>query len=271
MGILSGLKGGGLRSPKSVKHKGKTVAGIIEAHQRFVRGDESGVRADLAGADLSRVDFEGMNLDLVNFQGANLEGAKLYNVRLSSADLSKANLRKADLRKADLTEAHLSGADLTEAQVGGAELFRTDLRQAILRRANFGAANFRSAEIRGADFTGADLQTTILRETNLEGVDLSGLDLSTTLITAGLPGGGWLQEVTAIVELLYRRQRPHEIFFVWYGCGILSPRKFERPDAELTAEGTETSKRINTAETQSTQRKKVATLASLMRAEIVLR
>ena len=70
MGILSALKGGGLRSPKSVKHKGKTVAGIIEAHQRFVRGEENGARADLAGADLSRVNFEGMNLDLDQFSGS---------------------------------------------------------------------------------------------------------------------------------------------------------------------------------------------------------
>ena len=150
-----------MKSPKSIRHKGKRVSEIIEAHQRFVRGDETGARADLSGADLKGVNLENMNLDLVNFQGANLEGARLYNARLSSVNLRKAKLRRADLRKADLTEADLSGADLTEAQVGGAELFRTDLRQAILRRANFGAANFRSAEIRGADFSGAEMRTAI--------------------------------------------------------------------------------------------------------------
>jgi len=163
----------------------RVVSEILESHRRFVRGDETGTRADLSGANLSRVNLERENLDLVDFHGANLEGANLHEARLSSANLSKAKLRRADMRKADLTEADLSDADLTEAKVGGAELFRTDLRRAILRGANFVASNFRLAEIRGADFTGADLKTTVLRETDLEGVNLSGLDLSTTLLPRG--------------------------------------------------------------------------------------
>ena len=178
-------KGGDLRSPSSIRHKGKRLSEILEAHHKFIRGDETGSRADLTGADLSRADLAKANLAYVNFQGANLEGASLREARLSSADLGKCRLRRADLRKADLTEANLEGADLTEAQVGGAELFRANLRQAVLRRADFGATNFRDADIAGADFQGAGMRTAILRETNLDAVDLSGLDLSTALLPRG--------------------------------------------------------------------------------------
>ena len=52
----------GLRKPKSIKHHGKRVAEILEAHERFFRGQEGGVRADLSGADLSRADLGGANL-----------------------------------------------------------------------------------------------------------------------------------------------------------------------------------------------------------------
>src|SRR5216683_1146196 len=93
----------GLRKPKSIKHNGRTLAEILEAHERFFRGKDGGARADLTGAELSRMDLS----------GANLPGA----------DLSAANLRKADLRNTDMTEAILPGADLTEAQASGVEFF----------------------------------------------------------------------------------------------------------------------------------------------------
>lgn len=178
-------KGRNLRSPNSIRHNGKRLSDILAAHEKFIRGDETGTRADLTGADLSRANLEKANLAYVNFHGAVLEGANLREAKLSSADLSKANLRRADLRKADLTEAQMSGADLTEARVGGAEMFRADLQFAILRKADFGATNFRDALVRGADFRGAGMRTAILRETNLDGADLSGVDLSTALLPRG--------------------------------------------------------------------------------------
>ena len=50
MGILSGLKGGSLRSLDSIRHGGKRLSDILAAHALFIRGDEKGVRADLSGA-----------------------------------------------------------------------------------------------------------------------------------------------------------------------------------------------------------------------------
>ena len=159
---------------------------LAKVYCREVLFHKGGVRAELAGLDLSRADLYKANLAYADLQGAKLEEANLREAKLASADLSRSNLRSADLRKADLTEANLSGADLTEAQAGGAELFRASLRQAILRRADFGAANFRDADIQGADFEGAILKTAILRETKLDGVDLSRAEgLGTALMPRG--------------------------------------------------------------------------------------
>ena len=185
MSILDFLRGEGPRSPHSIRHNGKRLSEILAAHEQFVRGKEGGVRADLAGADLTRANLFRANLAYADLQGANLEGANLREAKLASADLSKSYLRNADLRKADCTEAHLSGADLTEAQAGGTEFFRADLSQAVLRRTEFGAANFRDANVHGADFEGAILKTAILRETKLDGVDLSRADLSTAILPPG--------------------------------------------------------------------------------------
>jgi len=71
------VKGGGLRSPNSIRHKGKRLTEHLEAHQRFVCGDETGARADLAGADLNHIDLKNANLSGANLKGANLAGARL--------------------------------------------------------------------------------------------------------------------------------------------------------------------------------------------------
>lgn len=65
----------------------ETLNNILKNHEKWLRGEDGGVRANLRGADLS---------------GANLHGA----------DLSEANLCEANLRGADLRGANLSGADL---------------------------------------------------------------------------------------------------------------------------------------------------------------
>ncbi len=92
MGILDIFKSDGLRSPASVRHNGKHLSEILAQHAKFVRGDETGARAELSGADLSRVNFYKVNLTYANLQGANLEGASLREAKLASADLSKAKL-----------------------------------------------------------------------------------------------------------------------------------------------------------------------------------
>src|SRR5216684_2926013 len=158
--IIGGGQNMGLKKPKSIKHNGKSLADILEAHERFFSGKDGGVRADLTGADLSHADLS----------GGNFTGAILRN----------ANLEGSDLRK-----AKLPGADLTEAQASGVEFFRCDLSNVNFQRARLRNVNLRLANVNGARFSGADMGVAILRETDLTGADLSGVDLSTTLMPKG--------------------------------------------------------------------------------------
>jgi len=175
----------GLRKLKQLKHNGRKVTDILEAHERFWSGKQGGARADLGGADLSGADLSKLNLAGANLRGANLDGSDLRGARLPVADLSGARLKKTDLRNTDMTEAHLPGADLTEAQASGVEFFRCDLSNANFRKALLRNANFRDANVDGAVFTGADLGIAILRETDISKADLTGVDLSTTLMPPG--------------------------------------------------------------------------------------
>jgi len=119
----------GLRKPKSIKHNGKSLTEILEAHERFFSGKDGGARADLTGADLSNADLTGVNLSGAILRNVNLEGSDLRKARLPGADLSGgANLRRADLRNTDMTEAILPGADLTEAQASGWNFFAVTFR-----------------------------------------------------------------------------------------------------------------------------------------------
>src|SRR5258708_5793446 len=58
----------GLRKPKSIRHNGKSLAEILEAHERFFSGKEGGARADLTGADLSHADLTGVTLAALSFE-----------------------------------------------------------------------------------------------------------------------------------------------------------------------------------------------------------
>lgn len=178
----------GLKKAKSITHKGKKLTEILEEHERFFRGHDGGVRADLAGAELSGADLSGANLSGAILREANLAGSDLRKTKLPGADLSGARMHKVDLRNSDLTEAILPGADLSEAQASGIEFFRCDLSGVNFEKAILRNANFRLANIRGAKFAGADMGVAILRETDLEGVDLSGVDLATTLMPKGYAG-----------------------------------------------------------------------------------
>ena len=80
---------------------------IIQLHEKWLRGEPGGKKADLSYADLSYADL----------RSANLRYADLRSADLHNADLSYANLRYADLRYANLSYADLSYADLRYANV----------------------------------------------------------------------------------------------------------------------------------------------------------
>ena len=81
---------------------------IIRLHRLWLDGADSGILADLRGADLRGADLS----------NANLRGADLSNADLSNANLRGANLRYANLRGADLRYAIGDGSIIRTIQTG---------------------------------------------------------------------------------------------------------------------------------------------------------
>ncbi len=80
---------------------------ILELHNKWLNGDQNGVRANLRNA----------NLNCTNLRGAYLRYADLRGAYLRYADLNGADLRYADLNGANLNCTNLKGADLRYANV----------------------------------------------------------------------------------------------------------------------------------------------------------
>ena len=104
---------------------------LLDSHAKWLRGEESGMRADLSGANLSGADLERADLRRANLSGADLSRADLSGANLRHANLSGADLERADLRRANLSGANLSGTDLSGTDLSGADLRRADLRCAM--------------------------------------------------------------------------------------------------------------------------------------------
>ena len=107
--------------------KSTDLRGILEAHQRWLDDESSGVRADLHEADLRMASLRMADLCLADLHGADLRmadlhGANLHTANLHTANLHEANLRTADLHTANLRMANLHGADLHTANLHGAKL-----------------------------------------------------------------------------------------------------------------------------------------------------
>ena len=101
---------------------GDKLESILEAHRKYLAGEDGGSCADLSHANLSFANLRGADLrnaDLshANLRGADLRNADLIGANLMDANLSFANLRGADLRNADLSHANLRGADLMDANL----------------------------------------------------------------------------------------------------------------------------------------------------------
>ena len=111
---------------------------ILELHQKWLNGIETGQKANLSGADLFRANLFGANLS-----GANLFGADLSGADLSRANLSGANLSGADLFRANLSRANLSRANLSKANLSGADLSRANLSKTIYENTKFYSFQFR--------------------------------------------------------------------------------------------------------------------------------
>src|SRR5271165_2052749 len=84
-----------LRKATTIRHNGKKLEDILDAHAKFHKGQPGGERADLSGADLSGKDFKKRDLTGALLVGCKLKGSDFRGAKLSFADLSKSDLRKA--------------------------------------------------------------------------------------------------------------------------------------------------------------------------------
>ena len=130
---------------------------ILDLHEKWIRKEPDGKRADLSWRDL---------------RFANLSGVDLHGADLTRADLTGANLRFADLSEACLCDAILSGANI----------YRASLIKANLDGADLSSANLYGADLNYACFSFADLSKTNLHKANFVGADLSCADLSDSLL-----------------------------------------------------------------------------------------
>lgn len=112
---------------------------ILNLHEKWLRGEEDGIRADLGWTDLRN-----MNLFHTNLSAANLDYAILENSDLSRSDFIRTNLSCANLKNANLSYAILDHT------------------------------NFSNACLAGANLKGAYLNNTILINTNLDGTEYKG-------------------------------------------------------------------------------------------------
>ena len=88
---------------------------ILAKHEKWLRGEPGGMRANLVDADLNGADLRRAYLRGANLVGANLSDANLFGAELSDANLFGAYLSDAYLNRADLRGANLVGANLDYA------------------------------------------------------------------------------------------------------------------------------------------------------------
>ena len=118
---------------------------VLEKHAAWRRGDPTGQRADLAGANLADA-----YLACADLADANLADAYLADANLADANLAGADLAGANLAGANLADADLAGADLAGAYLAGADLAGTNLACADLAGANLAGADLAGAYLAGA-------------------------------------------------------------------------------------------------------------------------
>ena len=190
---------------------------ILDDHAAWLKGEETGKRADFSTGNWRGVDLHGANL-----QNAFLsvtysydderpvelceEGVAYYSAtrtdlrgaNLSAADLQAADLRGADLSGAELGEVNLRGADMSPSLCEEAEknmlqgLFSDyDSYKTDLTGADLSGADLRGANLRGANLTGANLT-----DANLRGVDLSSANLTDAILKDANLSGANLEKAT---------------------------------------------------------------------------
>lgn len=133
------------------------VEAVLHKHERYLRAQSGGQRADLRNEQLVDV--------------------RLANANLRDANLAGANLRRSDVSRADFTGAVLTGTNLESAQAAGTNFERADLRGVRMRGAKLTQARLKGADLRpgvSQQSQAADLRESVLDRADLEAAKLIG-------------------------------------------------------------------------------------------------
>lgn len=152
----------------------KQGAAAIEEWRR----ENSDVRLDLSGADMSQSDLTGADLSNADLFGAELQRVSLSSTDLFNANLSYSNLVGAFFLEARLVSANLHRTNLTRAVFNGANLTAADLRGAILSDASLINTNLTSARLSFAVITDVNLYRANFQGAHFYSTVLSNIDLS---------------------------------------------------------------------------------------------
>lgn len=184
------------------------------------RQENTEIRPDFNGADLTKAVLCEANLWNADLRGANLTKASLIGAKLSRADLSRANISEANLSDTNLKGADLRGANLHRSHFDYADLKGANLKGANLSEAIFFLVNLTTAELCGAKFSKVILGGTVFSSVNLSAVD--GLD-DTLHIEASTVGTDTLQNFKGKISEAFLR-----------GCGLsdweIESAKLYNPD-----------------------------------------
>lgn len=156
---------------------------IVAKHQKWLRDEEGGERADFSNTDLSYIDFSYRNLSRSIFYHANL-----YKTNFYKADLSRSNLCGADFSKAYLSRSNLAGSIISYANFSYASLFKANIScvtfykviiyNTCLNGANFSYSSFQNINFNKANLFGANLSNTVILDSDLSEVNLSFANLA---------------------------------------------------------------------------------------------
>lgn len=135
------------------------LKGILDKHDKWLRREHGGERADLSHADIPHADLSHVDLSYADLSYADLTRVDLSSTNLTHADLSGASLTRANLTNADLTNARLARADLTHANLAMADLIKTDLTGTYLTNANLAGAYLADVDLSKADYANTSLNS----------------------------------------------------------------------------------------------------------------
>ncbi|MDP6344456.1 MAG: pentapeptide repeat-containing protein, partial [Alphaproteobacteria bacterium] len=152
----------------------------IRLHDRFVKRQHGGERADLSGESLA-----GLRLQGINFRGAVLDGTDFSKCTLNGADFQNANLSSAKFDEIVSEDANFRVADLRGASFKAAKLKRASFKGADMRPldAPKGGETL-YCNLSGAFLEGANLQMCKLADANFDDANMQRATPKFTTIIA---------------------------------------------------------------------------------------